>query len=238
MPSERSPKDAGYSGTESTERGISVPTRGTRCCARKERRPSPPTSVSSRPCEGKGARPPDQRLHAPAETAARGAHGRPAPGSGGREHTRAASPPSAVSRAGSLQLARGRRGTRAPPAGRSVPARHAPPPPPVPAARPPTLTLCTALARDTPGCPTACRAFLPSTGNFCRFTFTSNGLGLGLARPPCAPAGAPAPLVRAAASLALPMAPPPARSHTLPAARRPPPEMRAAPGHRPVLVAR
>lgn len=107
---------------------------------------------------------------------------------------------------------------------------HPPPPPQVPAARLPPLTFCTARARDTPGCPTAWRAFLPSTGNFCRFTFTSNGLGLGLARPPCAPAGAPGPFQCAAAGLAFPMAYPPARGPTPPAARRA--SSRNACGHR------
>lgn len=61
------------------------------------------------------------------------------------------------------------------------------------------LTFWRARARDTPGSPTSWRVFLPRTGNFCRLTFTSNGLGLGLARPPRAPAGAPAAWGRARA---------------------------------------
>lgn len=65
------------------------------------------------------------------------------------------------------------------------------------------LTFWMARARDTPGSPTSWRVFLPRIWNFCLLTFTSNGLGLGLARPPRAPAGA---FVRAPAALAFPMA--------------------------------
>lgn len=67
------------------------------------------------------------------------------------------------------------------------------------------LTFWRARARDTPGRPTSWRVFLPRTWNFCRFTFTSNGLGFGLARPPNAPAGAAEAFPRAA-DLAFPMA--------------------------------
>ena len=67
------------------------------------------------------------------------------------------------------------------------------------------LTFWRARARDTPGSPTSWRVFLPRTWNFCRLTFTSNGLALGLARPPRAPAGAPGALPRAPADLAFPM---------------------------------
>lgn len=72
--------------------------------------------------------------------------------------------------------------------------------------RGPALTFWMARARDTPGSPTSWRVFLPSTWNFCRLTFTSNGLALGLARPPRAPAGVPGALGRAPVALAFPMA--------------------------------
>lgn len=145
MPSERSPRGAGYSGTESTERGVLVPTRGTRCCARKERRPPSPTSVTSLPCKGKDAlRGRRTRGCTPP---------RPAPGPGGREHTHAACPPSAASRASSLQLARGRPGTRAQPAGRTAPARHAPPPPPGPRGAAPDPHLLHGSRARHPGLP-------------------------------------------------------------------------------------
>lgn len=68
------------------------------------------------------------------------------------------------------------------------------------------LTFWRARARDTPGSPTSWRVFLPRTWNFCRLTFTSNGLALGLARQPRAPAGAPGAFPRAPADLVFPMA--------------------------------
>lgn len=81
--------------------------------------------------------------------------------------------------------------------------------PPAPGGPGSPLTFWRARARDTPGRPTSWRVFLPRTWNFCRFTFTSNGLGFGLARPPHAPAGAAEAFPRAA-DLAFPMATHPA----------------------------
>jgi hypothetical protein len=68
------------------------------------------------------------------------------------------------------------------------------------------LTFLMARARDTPGSPTSWRVFLPKTWNFCRLTFTSNGLGLAFAVPPRAPASALGACLRAPARLAFPMA--------------------------------
>lgn len=80
---------------------------------------------------------------------------------------------------------------------------------------PAPLTFWMARARDTPGSPTSWRVFRPRTWNFCLLIFTSNGLGLGLARPPRAPTGIPGAFLRAPADLALPMA------HTRRSPRRP-----------------